>query len=321
LGFSSIAARWAIFNAQITDKFKVSARWVVTAELGVISGLGFTMMQIGEWAAAVALWVVVGFLLLVKSLTWSSPGPRWLNITLRIASPLSSIVLCVLLIMITSLRKPDAEPWTNLAKVHFKKPNHEKPTDQHPNALPNFSKDGSSSVSGMPNNSAISPIKTAKNPQPRNATKTTKQESPKVVLTPYILNLKRRAIDLSNDVMRDPLMHGYHPMQGFAYTGSYYPTVMPDPPISDHDQLTEWNRSRVRYFAMVELKNVRQLRDEFGQPELHIRNPSLDNHLDSLSDPPTQQQLEFMMVFDIEDIAIDLRELASELDKMETKLP
>ena len=95
--------------------FNASARRVLGVEL---FGLGFTLMQIGEWALAVACWVLLGFLGLAKALRWgifeSDQKPPAL---VRFFSATGALVLCVLLITITVLRRPESEPWSNLVKL------------------------------------------------------------------------------------------------------------------------------------------------------------------------------------------------------------
>jgi hypothetical protein len=63
---------------------------------------------------------VFGFILLAKALAWEGVrGHKWLTIFLRLFSAVGAVAVCVVLIMITELRKPDEEPWSNLQKWHW----------------------------------------------------------------------------------------------------------------------------------------------------------------------------------------------------------
>ncbi len=108
------------FNQWIADwliarGFSVSARRVLGVEL---FGLGFTLMQIGEWALAIACWVLFGFFGFAKALGWGTDeGVRKPASFVRFFSAAGALVLCVLLITITTLRKQENEPWSNLQKL------------------------------------------------------------------------------------------------------------------------------------------------------------------------------------------------------------
>lgn len=94
-----------------TEKFTATRRAILALEGIVLFGLGATLMQIGEWLLAIAVFVLLGFLLMAKSLTWNT---HW---ALRSLAFLCSIALCTGLIAITTLHKPENEPWTNLQKL------------------------------------------------------------------------------------------------------------------------------------------------------------------------------------------------------------
>ncbi len=109
-------------NQWLAIKFRTSARRVLQAEL---LALGFTLMQIGEWAAAIACWVLLGFTSFAKALGWGSVKDKDNEkspLLLRLFSAAGALVLCVLLIAITDLRKPDTEPWSNLQRFHIRNP-------------------------------------------------------------------------------------------------------------------------------------------------------------------------------------------------------
>jgi hypothetical protein len=74
-------------------------------------------MEIGEWALAIACWVLLGIILFCKAITWEIRGRKGIGIFLRLFAAVGGIALSVLLIMITDLRKPVDEPWSNLQKI------------------------------------------------------------------------------------------------------------------------------------------------------------------------------------------------------------
>jgi len=116
---AAASARLGSINEAIARKFNTNREIVFRFEVGGLSALGFTLMQIGEWAAAVACWVLVGAVLFIKALAWKGISERKrLTVFLRAISSVGALGLSVLLIMVTTLRKPETEPWTNLQKLH-----------------------------------------------------------------------------------------------------------------------------------------------------------------------------------------------------------
>ena len=120
--FSYPWSRLQDFNLWIAGRlatlgFSTSARRVLQAELLT---LGFTLMQIGEWAAAITCWVLLGFLGFSKALGWGgikeedSTKPMPIP---RIFGAIGTLGMCVFLIAVTDLRKPNEEPWSNLQKL------------------------------------------------------------------------------------------------------------------------------------------------------------------------------------------------------------
>lgn len=65
----------------------------------------------------------LGFILLLKSFSWEGiNGSKGVTLLARSVLVVGSLFLCVLLIAITALRKPDNEPWSNLQKLWAHKP-------------------------------------------------------------------------------------------------------------------------------------------------------------------------------------------------------
>jgi hypothetical protein len=108
-------------NTWIAFKFGTSTRRVLQIEISVLVAVGFSLMQIGEWILAIACWVLLGFVGSAKVLTWEGlRGNKVLSAFLKFCYALAALALCVLLIMITVLRKPENEPWSNLLKLRHK---------------------------------------------------------------------------------------------------------------------------------------------------------------------------------------------------------
>jgi len=105
------------FNAWIAAKFHTSRERIVQVELGGLFALGFTLMQIGEWAASVACWVTLTCIFFAKLMAWEGVrGQKGLTAFLRISGAVGVIAGCVVLVAITALHKPENEPWSNLQK-------------------------------------------------------------------------------------------------------------------------------------------------------------------------------------------------------------
>jgi hypothetical protein len=105
-------------NEWIARKLHTSTQVVIRVEIGAVSTLGFTLMQIGEWAGAMACWVVLGIILFSKALAWEgTQGRAGITALLRLLSAMGAIAVSVLMITITGLRKPENEPWSNLQEL------------------------------------------------------------------------------------------------------------------------------------------------------------------------------------------------------------
>lgn len=117
--FSSLIGYVRRFNEAIAAKFKTTAWRVVQFE---IAGIGFTLMQIGEWVGAITCWVLIATV--GVAVAFRSPGDNGKRSPLlsQIFASAGWIAFSVLLITITTLRKPDAEPWTNLSKLWSRQP-------------------------------------------------------------------------------------------------------------------------------------------------------------------------------------------------------
>jgi hypothetical protein len=120
---ASSGLRLREINQWIANKANTSTRRILQIEIAVLVGFGFTLMQIGEWAAAIFCWVLLACILFVRLARWSGViGQNGISLFLRIASYVGVIALCVLLITITALRRPDNEPWSNLQKLRLRAP-------------------------------------------------------------------------------------------------------------------------------------------------------------------------------------------------------
>lgn len=117
----SLSSRWSWLqkiNQWLASRFHTSTQVVLRVEIGALLAFGFTLMQVGEWAAALVCWVLFGFILFAKALTWDGiPGHKQFTPFLRLVYAAGALTLCVLLITITDLRKPEDEPWSNLQKL------------------------------------------------------------------------------------------------------------------------------------------------------------------------------------------------------------
>ncbi len=111
------------FNVWIATKFHTTVERIIQVEVGGLFLFGFTLMQIGEWAAAVACWVLLACIIFVQALAWEGvKGQKGLTAFLRLFWALGAIAGCVVLVTITTLHKPETEPWSNLQKLWQRKP-------------------------------------------------------------------------------------------------------------------------------------------------------------------------------------------------------
>lgn len=120
LAFSALASglshRVQQVNEFIASTLGISATRVFQVEIGGISVLAFTMMQIGEHLAAIVLWVVLCVLWVAKACLWPGIENHRYTIVLKIVYISGVIILCSTLITVTGARKGN-EPWTNLEKI------------------------------------------------------------------------------------------------------------------------------------------------------------------------------------------------------------
>jgi hypothetical protein len=117
-----ISTRLGNLNTWIAGKLNITRERVLPIErLGGLIALGFTLMQIGEWAFAVGCWFLLGFILISEALGWKgTKEQKGTGIFIRFCLACGALVLCVTLVTITDLRKPEDEPWSNLQKWHWR---------------------------------------------------------------------------------------------------------------------------------------------------------------------------------------------------------
>lgn len=113
--FQSLAHAFRAFNSFL-ETLGVPAKWVTSVEIGVVAGLAFTTMQIGEHLAAVILWLILAFIWAAKACAWQGVRRHGLTTFLKAFHVLLALVICALLITITSIHRGD-EPWSNLQKL------------------------------------------------------------------------------------------------------------------------------------------------------------------------------------------------------------
>jgi hypothetical protein len=105
-------------NRWIAEKFNTTNQIVFKLELGALGGFGFTMIQIGESAAAIAIWFLLLSVLLIKVLAWKGfQGKQGVTSFLRSSGVVGTLFLFFLLTTVTTLHKPENEPWSNLLKL------------------------------------------------------------------------------------------------------------------------------------------------------------------------------------------------------------
>jgi len=106
--------RLRTFNAAVATKWKWREWQVLGAEIVALLTFGFTMIQVGEYAAAVLLWVFVAFvwLSIAPATAQEKPSSRWH----RWIRALLSIIVAMVLIIWTNLKRGD-DPWTNFSKL------------------------------------------------------------------------------------------------------------------------------------------------------------------------------------------------------------
>jgi hypothetical protein len=117
-----VRAKGSDFNAWVAARLKTTRARVLQIEIGFLVAVGFTLMQIGEWAGAVGCWVLLGVILSGKALAWGGIRAQTrVTLFLRLFSVMGAITVAGLLITITDLRKPDTDPWSNLQKLRQQK--------------------------------------------------------------------------------------------------------------------------------------------------------------------------------------------------------
>src|SRR2546426_1071315 len=80
---ASLYRRLRQINEGIATRLNISARRVVSVEIGVLVSFGFTMIQVDEYAAAVASWTVVGIIWLAKVGHWEIGNATKVSLTTK----------------------------------------------------------------------------------------------------------------------------------------------------------------------------------------------------------------------------------------------
>lgn len=101
------------FNNWSATKLRTTPWRVLQLE---ILGFGLTMIQIGEYAVAITCWVILAILWVAKVYLADNTVHPFRGVGTFIHAAFA-VIVCVLLITMTTLRKPEDEPWSNLQKI------------------------------------------------------------------------------------------------------------------------------------------------------------------------------------------------------------
>ncbi len=123
-GHDQTFARIAIVNEWLAKRFNTTHRAILTIEIGVVAGFGFTMMQIGEHLVAIMIWLLLCALWISKIF----PGDldlknHGLAILEKVLQTFAALAICAVLIVITDVRRGN-DPWSNLMKLWIRQPVH-----------------------------------------------------------------------------------------------------------------------------------------------------------------------------------------------------
>lgn len=111
------------YPTKIADLFKWGRKAIVGLEVGAPSAAGFLAVQVTEWAAAILCWFALGFVLLIKALSWQGFSSRKVLTGLsRTVFSLGAIGLSVFLCTWTVLKKPPDQVWTAFQNFHRSAP-------------------------------------------------------------------------------------------------------------------------------------------------------------------------------------------------------
>jgi hypothetical protein len=109
--FSAIAKWIHGVNESIATRTNISSRRILQVEIVGVPAFGFTMIQIGEYAAAFATWLFLTIVVVAKICNWQN-----ISAYLRGLLVFLAIIGGIVLITITNLKRDD-EPWSNLQKL------------------------------------------------------------------------------------------------------------------------------------------------------------------------------------------------------------
>jgi hypothetical protein len=145
-----------------------------------------------------------------------------------------------------------------------------------------------------------------------------KEEQPQppqtiIQVAPTFGNIKERAIQLADDIMRDLYRHGWGGGSGLEreFVVQHYPEPQ------DRKGQVEWTHFRTAYFRFRFRDRVIGIRDEFVQ--LHLRNQELDRFLDS---EKGYEEWEKKMPTAVPDLLPqEIQEVAEQLRSLAEKVP
>src|SRR5271157_3369207 len=85
-----------------TVRIPVKSSWVFTVEVGFFASVGWTMIQLAEYALAVAVFVFIGAILIAKSMAWNGiKGAPGITVLFRVVFVIGSILFSVFWILVT----------------------------------------------------------------------------------------------------------------------------------------------------------------------------------------------------------------------------
>src|SRR6266567_875624 len=121
--FHAISGLLDRLNGWIAKKLNIaSTKWFVGAELGFIFFLGLGMIQVDEYAVALAAWIVFCFIWASKAASHEWKTQRQWAKALKTSSYLLLIMTCCVAALVWTNIRRDSKEWTNFQKLRKSKP-------------------------------------------------------------------------------------------------------------------------------------------------------------------------------------------------------
>jgi hypothetical protein len=300
-----IANRMQSPTEWVARRLHVSTQWVAGFQFIVLIGLGFTMIQVDEYAFAGFFWTASALVLIARAIHWEGiQSHRGLTRFIRIAWSFGAFVFFIFMVVWTNAKKSD-KPWSNLSS---RKPTIARTQRSQPQVVPR--QPTPQPADNVKPSTTDVPSAAGKVPPPRGESARGKPEShPSAARPDADQQLVNDSLELAGRI--DKLCNGWV-VRNEADTNQYNKEIINAKSKEEEEQIKRKYKST---FDSSTFFTLAAYRDRFQVPATEIRKKLIAKLPLGEESQSADSSYEARSVMDLHLVAEDLRRLTLRLQE------